>query len=69
MVESVRSENHWKPGDYTQRITTKQLRALLLAGEDTIIRAGWLCLLQKKNLGAGVYEIWFERPEGKASNE
>jgi len=56
------SNNHWNanfPG-FRQRVTTKELRFILLNYESLIIR-GRFTILKKKYLGAGVYEIWFEK--------
>jgi len=54
------SQNHYTGGTfYRERVTTKQLRSLLLNERDTPIIRGSLCEMKKKNLGAGVWEIWF----------
>jgi len=42
----------------TQRITTKQWRNILLAGEDTIVTKGLVRKMGAKNLGAGVIEVY-----------
>jgi len=54
------SVNHWNSRYFKQRVTTKELRRILLDNGDWIFRHGQKCILKKKNLGAGVYEIWFE---------
>lgn len=60
-MEKILSDNHWKVASYRQRITRDELRKLLLESQDTIIRFGSVCDMQKKHLGAGVYEVWFEK--------
>jgi hypothetical protein len=54
------SNNHWTVRSYRQRVETKQLRALILEGHDTICRNGQLCEMKKKALGFGIYDIWYE---------
>ncbi len=53
----LRSDNHWRIESFTQRITTKQWKQMLLDDEDTLIFLGRLRTLKAKNLGAGVLEI------------
>lgn len=57
---SLLSINHWKTCCFKQRVTRKQLKNILLEDGDWIMRHGQRCELQKKHLGAGVYEIWFK---------
>lgn len=56
------SRNHWSLSafPFMQNVTTKQLRTILLNGNDRIFRAGRMAELKKKYLGAGVYRIWYE---------
>lgn len=61
MPEPSLSQSHWVLAGFRQRVTAKELKALLLAGHDTIIRAGHLCDIKRKSLGCGVYDIWFEK--------
>ena len=42
------------------RVETKVLKYLLLWHGDTSTYAGHAVKLKKRNLGAGVYEIWME---------
>ncbi len=44
-----------------RRVTTKVLKYILLNHGDFSMVYGRGCRLKKRNLGAGVYEIWFER--------
>jgi hypothetical protein len=64
-MSNLLSSNHWIGPQFTQNVTTKQLRTILLEGNDKIIRKGHLCVMMKKALGAGVYCIWFEKREYK----
>lgn len=58
----ILSENHWRaPTYYKQRITREELRTILLKGQDITIIQGRLMTLQKKHLGAGIYEVWFDK--------
>ena len=52
-----RDKRHWLAEDHEQRITTKELREMLLAGEDILFYRGQARQLKGKYLGAGVYEI------------
>lgn len=53
---------HWESDSFRQRVTQKELRQLLLA-DRTIVRAGHVRYLRHEYIGAGVYDIWFEREE------
>ncbi len=53
----LRDAAHWRHEDYTQRMSTKQWREILLQGKDQIIFHGHTRTLFAKNLGAGVVEI------------
>lgn len=53
------AKGHWQSDSYRQRVTTKELRQLLLA-DRTVVRAGYVRYLRHKYVGAGVYDIWFE---------
>ena len=57
---SIKDEGHWLYEDYSQRITTKDWKKLLLNKEDNVIFHGRLRQLKAKNLGAGVLEIYKE---------
>lgn len=52
--------NHWKIKCFKQRITAKELKRLLLDKEDKVMINGRILNFKKRNLGAGIYEIWFE---------
>lgn len=52
-----REGHHWLVEDHKQRITEKELREMLLAGEDTIIYHGRIRRLKAKHLLVGIYEI------------
>ncbi len=52
-----REGRHWLMEDYKQRITEKELREMLLAGEDILIYHGRTRQLKGNYLAAGVYEI------------
>ena len=56
--EDVLSVNHWVMENYTQRVTTKQWKAILLKGNDSLIFRGNVRKLKARNLGAGVYEVY-----------
>jgi hypothetical protein len=57
----ILSDNHYRmPTYYKQRVTKKELQQILLDYEDVAIINGRLMHLHKKNLGAGIYEVWFE---------
>jgi len=53
----IRETGHWQVEGYTQRVTTRQWKAMLLKGEDKILLHGRLRQLKAKYLGAGVYEL------------
>ncbi len=55
--ETERNNAHWVFEDYTQRITMRQWRTLLLQRDDSVIFKGRVRKLIAKNLGAGVVEI------------
>jgi hypothetical protein len=62
----ILNENHWKvPGYYKQRVTTKELRQIFLHNEDSAIIQGRFMHLKNKHLGAGIYEVWFEKEAEK----
>lgn len=60
----IRNKAHWAMPSYRQRITSKELKSILLNHQDTIIRFGSCCSMRKKSLGVGIYEIWFEPDRG-----
>ena len=49
---------HWQFEGHTQRVTTKQWKAILLEERDQLIFHGRLRQLKARNMGAGVYEIY-----------
>ena len=71
--ESVILDNrHFYDVGYRQRITTSQLRYILLNGMDGSCYTS--ARMKRRYLGAGIYEIWFEYgsdvgEEGEDSDE
>jgi hypothetical protein len=57
------SRNHWtmRLGLCKQRVTTAELRDILLKTPSPIFCNGRSVRIAKRSLGAGVYEIWFEQ--------
>ena len=53
----LRSNGHWTYEDFTQRVTSKEWKQILLNEQDKIIVAGRCRELVGKRLGAGVVEI------------
>jgi len=60
-MKEVRSLNHWAIETFTQRITSKQWKAILLEEQDVIIVMGRLRHLKARNLGSGIVEIYKEK--------
>jgi hypothetical protein len=58
VATQLRDNGHWQREDFTQRITQKEWREILIRGEDSIIVNGRYRQLKAKSLGAGVYEIY-----------
>ena len=56
-MKDYRAEGHWVREDFTQRMTSKEWKEILLNKEDRITFQGRVRKLEGKNLGAGVYEI------------
>ena len=64
----IASQNHnIMPGIFKERVTTKQLRELLLRG-DTIVK-GHFVPWQFKKIGVGVYELWADDPFKKGKTK
>ena len=59
-AQDLRDSNHWTFEDYTQRMTAKQWRQILLRGQDRLIFLGRVCRLKAKSLGVGVVEVYKE---------
>jgi len=57
MYENILSASHWVFEVYTERITSKQWREMLLNDADKIIFRGNYRKIVGKNLGHGVVEI------------
>ena len=55
--EEILDDQHWRFKDYTQRITYKQWKTLLLNDDDNIIFEGRVMKLKVKNVGFGMVEI------------
>ena len=62
-MDDIRNINHWTLEHYTQRITSKEWKQLLLNDEDKLISKGRLRQLKAKKLGVGVVEIYKEALE------
>lgn len=58
----IREEGHWIYEDYSQRMTRKQWKEILLNGQDIIIYKGRLTRLIAKNLGCGIVEVRKGKP-------
>ncbi len=56
--EFIPADGHWTLalGLFSENITAKQLRSLLLGDHQPIIR-GRLCKWKSKHLGVGIYEL------------
>lgn len=54
----IRSNGHWTYENFTQRITSKEWKRILLNEGDKIIFKGRLRQLKAKRLGAGVVEVY-----------
>jgi hypothetical protein len=56
-IRTTVSSNHWSLVYYTERMTTREWKQILLAGGDSIIYRGCVVKLVAKRLGYGVVEI------------
>jgi hypothetical protein len=58
-VDFVPSNNHWTmaPGLFKERVTTAQLRHVLLNVADPIVK-GRLLQWKSKHVGVGVHDLW-----------
>lgn len=61
-MENILEQGHWQSDKYTQRMTSKEWKEILLNRQDVIIYKGKLTKLKAKNLGAGVIELSKELP-------
>jgi hypothetical protein len=57
-VRFALSENHWRMEEYTERMTTKQWKEVLLEERDVMIFRGHCRRLKAKRLGYGVVEVY-----------
>lgn len=57
-------ENHWKYKDFTQRITTRCWKLILLNNDDHLTFEGRVYHLKAKKLGYGVVEVSKEKKGG-----
>lgn len=48
---------HWTFRKHKQRMTSRDLKAMLLSGTDTIMFRGHIVPLVSRYLGCGVYEV------------
>lgn len=51
------NDNHWKDEDYTQRMTTKDWKKILLEEKDRLIFRGYMRQLVAKSIGYGLVEV------------
>ena len=58
-AEQILSPNHWTVPNFSQRVTKKDLRTLLLQDDFYFIH-GRRHALKHCSLGAGVHDIWME---------
>ena len=66
MATIVLSEDHSRREDFTERITSKQWKEILLDYRDHVIFQGRCRQLGVKNLGVGVVEVFkLPLPEGE----
>jgi len=61
--EAMPHINHWNVSGFRQNVTRKQLKEILLYHSD-IMKAGHLLYAKTKHLGAGIYQLWYERAVG-----
>lgn len=59
---------HWQSEQFSERMTTKEWREVLLNHGDSVIFHGHLRKLKARSLGAGVYEIG-KAPRAKDQGE
>jgi hypothetical protein len=57
------SNNHWVLEEFSQRMTTKEWKQILLDEQDKIIFKGYMRRLVAKRLGAGVVEVSKKKPD------
>ena len=55
-----RDLNHWRLEGYKQRMTTKQVREMLLQEDDSVIFQGLLRKLKITEIFPGVWEVYKE---------
>lgn len=56
------SKNHWLIEDFSQNMTTKEYREILLAGDVAINFRGTPRELIAKKIGPGVYKVYKGKP-------
>ena len=54
------SNSHWVIESFTQRMTTKDWKRILLEEKDSIIFKGHIRNLKARNMGSGVVEVMKE---------
>ena len=60
------NNNAWTvPHLFTQTVTTKELREILLETDGWIMACGYIYDIKHKNLGAGVKRVYLKRREYK----
>jgi hypothetical protein len=58
MSSGLLDDGHWRFPGFKQRVTTKQLKTILLEDPEPFFVRGQGCVLKHKRLGAGVHEVW-----------
>jgi len=61
--EKILDLQHWTSANYTQRITTKEFKLMLLNDDDQVIFKGRVTKLIGKRIFPGVIEISKEKTE------
>ncbi len=54
------SPEHWRRKDYKQTVKQKDMQNIMLS-QPEIVKDGKVYELQKKHLGAGVWEFWYSK--------
>lgn len=59
------NRNHWAIDGYHQRMTTKEWKTVLLAGDETLFYRGNMAKLKADRIGPGVYDVYKDIPANK----
>ena len=57
-MSDIRNEGHWVHDNFSQRITAKEYKEMLLNGQDRIVFNGKVRQMMARKLGFGVVEIY-----------